>query len=96
MGATGPVFSRRSQRTKWSMEESVSEAWPKKGVTFELASRLSVENGNLRETTEERYPDLHLYIYITRARWLTRLGGLAPARPIIRELRTLRDPRSTS
>ena len=46
------------------MEESVSSVAEKRGLaTFELASRLLVKNGNLRETTEERYE------YIARAGW---------------------------
>ena len=49
-------------------ERELEEAWAKKRVTFELASRLSIKNGNLREATEERYPDTRIYIYIHTAR----------------------------
>ena len=77
------------------MEESVSSvaekgsqlepAWPKKDDVRPLNLHYVCrgKNGNLREITEERYPDTSLYIYINRACWLTRLGGLAPARPIM-------------
>ena len=75
-GGIGIVYGR---------EGELETAWRKKRVTIELASRVSVKNGNLREFTEERYPDTRIYILTARAVDTTRWARSRSPNKVFRE-----------